>query len=160
MQAQARLLPCIAAQPVCGRPASPSVAVQPVQDQALQAHCCVQVFVLGGSWSGPKDLSKDAELFDPTLGTWSSLPGIQAAFILTADPQDKTEGFSYRGDNYGMFHSWSDGTGNEWLSCCCVVVVVVVLLRCFDLLGVARDAQCEAPVQVLILLVPERICMF
>lgn len=69
----------------------------------------LQVFVLGGSWSGPADVTKDAEIYDPTVGKWSNLPGVQAAFILTDDPEDK-EGV-YRADNYGMFHSWSDGTG-------------------------------------------------
>jgi Kelch motif len=101
------------------------VAFQTVPHQVLQAHCCLQVFVLGGSWSGPKDLAKDAEVYDPTLGTWSSLPGIQAAYILTDDPEDELEGFSYRGDNYGMFHPWSEGTGKlnnfqfELLSAAC-----------------------------------------
>lgn len=69
------------------------------------------MFVLGGSWSGPADLAKDAELYDPTLGEWSNLPGIQAAFILTQDPEDEEEGRNYRADNYGMFYSWSDATG-------------------------------------------------
>ena len=69
------------------------------------------MFVLGGSWSGPKDLAKDAEVYDPTRGVWTSLLGIQAATILTDDPEDAQEGRNYRADNYGMFHSWSDGTG-------------------------------------------------
>lgn len=68
------------------------------------------MFVLGGSWSGPKDLHKDAELYDATLGTWTLLPGIQAAFILTDDPEDKEKG-TYRADNYGWFFPWTDGTG-------------------------------------------------
>ena len=72
------------------------------------------MFVLGGSWSGPysgpyKD--KDAEVYDPTAGTWSSLPGIQASYILTKDPEDAQLDRIYRADNYGMFHSWSNGTG-------------------------------------------------
>jgi hypothetical protein len=71
----------------------------------------LQVFVLGGSWSGPKDLNKDAELYNPTLGTWTLLPGIQAAYILTKDPQDADKGFNYRGDNYGWFFSWSNASG-------------------------------------------------
>ena len=82
-----------------------------LQIQLQQSAKCVQVFVLGGSWSGPKELPKDAELYDPTAGTWSSLPGIQASYILTDDPEDAEEGRVYRADNYGMFHSWSDGTG-------------------------------------------------
>ena len=61
---------------------------------------------MGGSWSGPKDLEKDAEIYDPTVGTWTLLPGIQAAFILTND----IEGV-YRADNYGWFFPWSDATG-------------------------------------------------
>ena len=71
----------------------------------------VQVFVLGGSWSGPTDLDKDAEVYDPTRGTWTLLPGIQAATILTDDPEDAQEGRVYRADNYGFFHAWSDATG-------------------------------------------------
>lgn len=69
------------------------------------------MFVLGGSWSGPKDLAKDAEVYDPTRGVWTSLLGIQAATILTDDPEDAQEGRNYRADNYGMFHAWSDATG-------------------------------------------------
>lgn len=83
----------------------------PCQFSRSRAQCCIQVFVLGGSWSGPEDLAKDAEIYDPTLGTWTNLPGIQAAYILTDDPEDAEEGRVYRADNYGMFHSWSDGTG-------------------------------------------------
>jgi hypothetical protein len=67
--------------------------------------------VLGGSWSGPKDLSKDAEVFDATKGEWASLPGIQAAYILTQDPEDDEAHFSYRSDNYGWFFSWSNSSG-------------------------------------------------
>ena len=65
---------------------------------------------MGGSWSGPKDLKKDAEIYDATAGTWTLLPGIQAALILTDDPEDKEKG-TYRADNYGWFFSWSNGTG-------------------------------------------------
>ena len=67
--------------------------------------------MLGGSWSGPKDLAKDAEVYDPTRGVWTSLLGIQAATILTDDPEDAQEGRNYRADNYGMFHAWSGATG-------------------------------------------------
>ena len=67
---------------------------------------CLQVFVLGGSWSGPKDLAKDAEVWDPATGTWTLLPGIQAASILTNDPEG-----TYRSDNYGWFFGWTAGSG-------------------------------------------------
>jgi hypothetical protein len=72
--------------------------------------------VLGGSWSGPKDLKKDAEIYDPTVGKWSRLPGIQAAAILRSDPEDDIVGFPYRSDNYGMFYPWSNATGTfpDW----------------------------------------------
>lgn len=69
-----------------------------------------RVFVMGGSWSGPKDLNKDAEVYNPTTGKWNLLPNVQAAFILTDDPEDKVKG-SYRADNYGWFYSWSNATG-------------------------------------------------
>lgn len=66
----------------------------------------MQVFVLGGSWSGPEDLAKDAEIYDPALGTWTLLPKIQAKFIVTNDPEGV-----YRGDNYGWFFPWTGGSG-------------------------------------------------
>ncbi|NJR41314.1 MAG: hypothetical protein HC767_00335 [Akkermansiaceae bacterium] len=56
-------------------------------------------------------MAKDAEIYDPTLGQWSNLSGVQAADILTEDPEDETEGRNYRADNYGMFHPWSNATG-------------------------------------------------
>jgi galactose oxidase len=81
----------------------------------------LQVFVLGGSWSGPKDLEKDAEVFDPTLGTWTLLPAIQAAYILT----DDVEGV-YRADNYGWFFSWSNGTGTNRLAPALHMILCIV----------------------------------
>ena len=66
----------------------------------------MQVFLLGGSWSGFADVSKDAEIFDLDRREWRELPGISATEILTNDPQG-----SFRADNYGWFFAWTGGSG-------------------------------------------------
>ena len=65
----------------------------------------VQVFVLGGSWSGERGL-KGAEIFTASSNSWSELPGINPAVIHTSDPQGL-----FRADNYGWFFGWEDETG-------------------------------------------------
>jgi hypothetical protein len=64
----------------------------------------VQVFVLGGSWSGVKG-PKPAEVYDYKANTWTLLPNIKSEVIHTKDPQG-----AYRADNYGWFFPWSGGS--------------------------------------------------
>jgi galactose oxidase len=63
----------------------------------------VQIFLLGGSWSGGRG-GKNGELL--VGGTWTNLTGVLATSILTADPKGV-----YRADNHGWFFSWSNGEG-------------------------------------------------
>jgi hypothetical protein len=64
----------------------------------------VQIFVLGGSFNGEKEATKDGELF--TGGAWNALSGVLAETILTDDPKGL-----YRADNHGWFFGWSNGEG-------------------------------------------------
>lgn len=79
-------------------------------DSELQQALGVQIFTLGGSWSGPKSSAKDAEVYTPGStswnGKWDKLKNIQAKHILTNDPQGV-----YRADNYGWFFAWSGASG-------------------------------------------------
>ena len=106
---RAPLPPCLA---VARRPTPPllpsATALPSPRPGCVMASLspAVQVFVLGGSWSGPEDLAKDAELYNVATDTWTLLPGIPASVILTADPEG-----AYRADNYGWFFSWSEGSG-------------------------------------------------
>jgi hypothetical protein len=67
----------------------------------------VQVFVLGGSWSGGVG-GKNGELFTPTgAGAgWRKLSGVLSQPILTNDPEGE-----YRADNHGWFFGWTGGKG-------------------------------------------------
>jgi hypothetical protein len=64
----------------------------------------VQVFTLGGSFSGPLDLDKGGEVFDGT--SWSKKSNILGASILSSDPQG-----AFRTDNYGFFFAWTGNSG-------------------------------------------------
>jgi galactose oxidase len=65
----------------------------------------LQIFVLGGSWSGGLDTKKDGEKLIPG-GTWTRLPGILASQILTDDKQG-----IFRADNHAWLFAWSNGEG-------------------------------------------------
>ena len=65
----------------------------------------VQIFMLGGSWSGGTS-DKNAEILDPEGAKWALLPNIKATSIFTNDPAGK-----YRADNHAWFFGWSGGTG-------------------------------------------------
>jgi galactose oxidase len=65
----------------------------------------VQVFLLGGSFSGGQG-NKYGEVFDPITGTWRALTSVKPDFILTGDVAG-----TYRADNHGWFFGWLDGEG-------------------------------------------------
>jgi galactose oxidase len=65
----------------------------------------VQIFTLGGSWSGGEG-GKDGEKL-PAGGTWQRLANVPVSRILTNDPQGV-----YRADNHGWFFAWSGSEGD------------------------------------------------
>lgn len=71
-----------------------------------QTFCpALQVFVLGGSWSGGQG-GKNGEVFDPIAGTWRALSNVKPDVILTSDVTGV-----YRADNHGWFFGWLNGEG-------------------------------------------------
>jgi hypothetical protein len=73
------------------------------QSYWLEHTSAVQVFLLGGSWSGLRG-GKNGEIL--SNGAWSLLSGVVADVILTDDPYGV-----YRADNHGWFFGWSNGEG-------------------------------------------------
>ena len=75
---------------------------------------CVQVFTLGGSFSGVLGTDKGGEILTPPNGgpptrgveEWRRTTGIEAAPILSDDPQG-----DFRTDNYGFFFAWTGNSG-------------------------------------------------
>ena len=78
------------------------------------------IFIIGASWSGGEG-GKNGELYDPTAGTMTLLPGAPVAPMLTGDAQgmshqepsgykrtDRIAGV-YRADNHGWLFGWSNG---------------------------------------------------
>jgi galactose oxidase len=65
-----------------------------------------QVLTLGGSWYDSAG-NKNGELFTPsgTTGSWSKLPGVTAANILTQDPAGV-----FRADNHAWLFAQANGT--------------------------------------------------
>lgn len=61
------------------------------------------IFVLGGSWSGPNE-TKFGEVYDPKSDIWTELPGCPTAPMETADKKG-----IYRSDNHAWLFSWKDG---------------------------------------------------
>jgi hypothetical protein len=64
----------------------------------------VQVFTLGGSFSGGVKKDKGGEVFAD--GVWRQTTGINATAILSDDPQGR-----FRSDNYGLFFAWTGNSG-------------------------------------------------
>ncbi|KAL8828519.1 MAG: hypothetical protein Q9170_006572, partial [Blastenia crenularia] len=71
-----------------------------------------RLFTIGASWSGGSstDNPKDGEIYDTATNTWSALPGCPVAPMLTSDPEDKSLGHIYRGDNHGWLFGWKNGS--------------------------------------------------
>ena len=65
---------------------------------------CLQVFLLGGSWSGGIGTEgKKAEIFDPHMPkAWKLLGDIDNSYILTKDKAGE-----YRADNHAWFFGWA-----------------------------------------------------
>ncbi|KIV81247.1 hypothetical protein PV11_08673 [Exophiala sideris] len=61
------------------------------------------IFVLGGSWSGPNE-TKIGEVYSPKSDIWIELPGCPTAPMETADKKGV-----YRSDNHAWLFSWKDG---------------------------------------------------
>jgi galactose oxidase len=64
----------------------------------------VQVFTLGGSWSGGEG-GKSGEVWNSSSGTWTLLSGVPETNIVGPDPQG-----IYRGDNHLWMFAQSGGT--------------------------------------------------
>ena len=62
----------------------------------------LQVFTIGGSWSGGLDNVKVAEVFNKDTG-WRRLPGIDPTVIYTDDSRG-----IYRSDNHAWLFGWRD----------------------------------------------------
>ncbi|KAH3974843.1 hypothetical protein HBI56_106920 [Parastagonospora nodorum] len=63
-----------------------------------------KVFTIGGSWSGAKG-NKTGEVYDPTTGYWTLLPGTDVTPMLTSDH----EGI-FRQDNHAWLYGWRNGS--------------------------------------------------
>ena len=67
----------------------------------------MQIFTLGGSFSGALNQDKGGEVFNPsTNGPWTETTGIQGSVINSDDPQGM-----FRIDNYGFFFAWTGNSG-------------------------------------------------
>jgi galactose oxidase len=75
--------------------------------------CGVQIFLIGGSWSGGLESNKDGEKFRPG-GPWVNLPGAPVDLIRTKDPKGR-----FRDDNHSWLFAWS---GAEGALCCAASV--------------------------------------
>ena len=64
-----------------------------------------RIFTIGGSWSGKLEVPKNGEIYNPTNGVWSLLPGCPVKPMLTADKQG-----IYRADNHGWLFGWKRGS--------------------------------------------------
>lgn len=64
----------------------------------------VQVFTLGGSFSGSATQDKGGEVYDGS--SWEQTASILGSSINSDDPQGM-----FRTDNYGFFFAWTGGTG-------------------------------------------------
>ncbi|CAF9935042.1 MAG: hypothetical protein HETSPECPRED_009445 [Heterodermia speciosa] len=71
-----------------------------------------RLFTIGASWSGGSstDTPKNGEIYDTATNTWTALPGCPVTPMLTSDPEDKSLGHIYRGDNHGWLFGWKDGS--------------------------------------------------
>ncbi|KAI9850650.1 MAG: hypothetical protein M1838_005294 [Thelocarpon superellum] len=63
-----------------------------------------RTFTIGGSWAGGYG-GKNGEVYDPTTGAWSLLPGCPVAPMLTDDAQGV-----YRADNHAWLFGWKNGS--------------------------------------------------
>ncbi len=73
----------------------------PPQSSAITSDA--RVFTIGGSWSGPRG-GKNGEVWSPSTGKWTPLPGAAVAPMLTADVQGV-----YRSDNHAWLFGWKGG---------------------------------------------------
>jgi hypothetical protein len=72
--------------------------------QCISGLTRVQIFTLGGSWSGGEGGKNGEKL--PAGGTWQRLDNVPVSRIVTADPRGE-----YRADNHGWFFAWSNAEG-------------------------------------------------
>jgi hypothetical protein len=82
-----------------------AVSKLPPSPRLFKTIPAMQVFTLGGSWSGGIG-GKDGEIFELATGKWRNLSAVPVSVILTDDPQG-----DYRADNYGWFFAWKDAEG-------------------------------------------------
>ena len=68
----------------------------------------MQVFTLGGSFSGDRNQDKTGEFWNTGSDAWTLLEGVRAEAILSDDPQG-----AFRTDNYGFFFAWTGNSGVE-----------------------------------------------
>lgn len=66
----------------------------------------LQVFTLGGSFSGIQSMDKGGETFSFPAGPWSQTTSILGEVINSDDPQGM-----FRTDNYGFFFAWTGNSG-------------------------------------------------
>lgn len=78
-----------------------------IRPQSESAQESVQIFTLGGSFSGEREADKGGEVFNPsTNGPWTETTNIEGAVINSDDPQGM-----FRTDNYGFFFAWTGNSG-------------------------------------------------
>lgn len=71
----------------------------------------MQVFTVGGSFSGQLNVDKGGEILAPpyfpgNAASWRETTGIDAVSILSDDPQG-----AFRTDNYGFLFAWTGNSG-------------------------------------------------
>ena len=66
----------------------------------------MQVFTLGGSFSGMNSQDKGGEVWSASTNVWRQTTDILGQSILSDDPQGV-----FRTDNYGFFFAWTGNSG-------------------------------------------------
>ena len=65
------------------------------------------IFTIGGSWSGSKNVLKNGEIYN---GTWRTLDGCLVSPMLTQDSDSPSDNPNWRRDNHGWLFGWKDGS--------------------------------------------------
>ena len=65
------------------------------------------IFTIGGSWSGSKNVLKNGEVYN---GTWRKLNEAVVSPMLTQDQDSPSDNPNWRRDNHGWLFGWKDGS--------------------------------------------------
>lgn len=80
--------------------------LSPFLVRAITMGIYMQVFTLGGSFSGSKAVDKGGEVWSASTGVWRETSNILGQIILSDDPQG-----AFRTHNYGFFFAWTNNSG-------------------------------------------------